>query len=72
MGRDDDTWGQVPVLYYLAEEKINQNDLAQYFQENLAKYKLPKAYYHVTDLPYTSTGKLQRSKVMNEGLVYEN
>ena len=72
VGRDDNTWGQVPVLYYLAEEKINQNDLAQYFQENLAKYKLPKAYYHVTDLPYTSTGKLQRSKVMNEGLVYEN
>lgn len=36
-------------------------------QQNLAKYKVPKAFYQVENLPYTSTGKLQRSKVSYEG-----
>ena len=42
-------------------------ELLNHFQQNLAKYKVPKAFYQVKNLPYTSTGKLQRSKVTYEG-----
>ncbi|MGX0909542.1 o-succinylbenzoate--CoA ligase [Staphylococcus caprae] len=72
IGVSDETWGQVPVLYFIAENEINKSELVAYFQQNLAKYKVPKAFYQVETLPYTSTGKLQRNKVTNEGIKYEN
>lgn len=64
--KEDDTWGQIPVLYYVASETIEVNDLINFLQEHLAKYKVPKIYQHVNALPYTSTGKLQRNKVGTE------
>ena len=64
--------GSSSVLYFTAENEINKSELVDYFQQNLAKYKVPKAFYQVETLPYTSTGKLQRNKVTNEGIKYEN
>ncbi|MEX2947263.1 o-succinylbenzoate--CoA ligase [Staphylococcus warneri] len=66
IGQSDDTWGQVPVLYYIAQDHVDINDLQQHFSKHLAKYKIPKAFYEVNELPYTSTGKLQRNKVMSK------
>lgn len=66
IGQNDDTWGQVPVLYYIAQDHVDKNDLQQHFSTHLAKYKIPKAFYEVNELPYTSTGKLQRNKVMSK------
>ena len=67
VGVADDTWGQIPVLYFVSENEVNREELLNHFQQNLAKYKVPKAFYQVENLPYTSTGKLQRSKVSYEG-----
>ena len=64
--KEDETWGQIPALYYVASETIEVNDLINFLQEHLAKYKVPKIYQHVNALPYTSTGKLQRNKVGTE------
>ena len=64
--KEDDTWGQIPVLYYVASETIEVKDLIDFLQEHLAKYKVPKIYQRVNALPYTSTGKLQRNKVGTE------
>lgn len=61
--KEDDTWGQIPILYYVATKTIDNKGLQQFLQQHLAKYKVPKIYQHVNSLPYTSTGKLQRNKV---------
>ena len=53
IGQNDDTWGQVPVLYYIAQDHFDKNDLQQHFSTHLAKYKIPKAFYEVNELPYT-------------------
>lgn len=63
---EDDTWGQVPKLYYVSDGDVQEEQLTHFLQQNLAKYKVPKAYQRVETLPYTSTGKLQRNKV-NQG-----
>ncbi|WP_368867768.1 o-succinylbenzoate--CoA ligase [Staphylococcus epidermidis] len=68
VGISDDTWGQVPILYYVTNQDINQNELIEHFENHLARYKIPKKYYQVESLPYTSTGKLQRKKVKSEDL----
>ena len=61
VGVEDATWGEVPYLYYVASETITNKHLVAYFQNHLAKYKVPKQFKRVTSLPYTSTGKLQRN-----------
>lgn len=59
----DDTWGQVPKLYYVAKNDIPYDAFKAFFNQKLAKYKVPKYFTRVTTLPYTSTGKLQRNKL---------
>ncbi|WP_436881218.1 o-succinylbenzoate--CoA ligase [Staphylococcus pasteuri] len=66
IGQSDDTWGQVPILYYIADTQINEIELKQYMLDHLAKYKVPKSFYQVEELPYTSTGKLQRNKMIQK------
>ncbi|WP_436948265.1 o-succinylbenzoate--CoA ligase [Staphylococcus xylosus] len=61
VGIEDDTWGEVPYLYYIASETITKKHLVAFFENHLAKYKVPKQFKRVTSLPYTSTGKLQRN-----------
>lgn len=63
IGIEDSTWGQVPYLYYVADEAIDHNLLHRFLMEKLAKYKVPKNFERVEQLPYTSTGKLQRGKI---------
>ena len=38
----DDTWGQVPILYYVTNQDINQNELIEHFENHLARYKILK------------------------------
>ena len=63
MGHPDDTWGQVPKLYFVSESDISKAQLIAYLSQHLAKYKVPKHFEKVDTLPYTSTGKLQRNKL---------
>ena len=67
IAKEDATWGQVPVLYYVSERIISNTELINFFKSHLAKYKIPKAFHQVEHLPYTSTGKLQRNKMINRG-----
>ncbi|MDN6698105.1 MAG: o-succinylbenzoate--CoA ligase, partial [Staphylococcus equorum] len=63
VGIEDDTWGEVPYLYYVANITISEAQLLEHFKQNLAKYKIPKQFVRVESLPYTSTGKLQRNRL---------
>ncbi|HEI7353657.1 TPA: o-succinylbenzoate--CoA ligase [Staphylococcus aureus] len=63
VGHPDDTWGQVPKLYFVSESDISKSQLIAYLSQHLAKYKVPKHFEKVDTLPYTSTGKLQRNKL---------
>ncbi|MBF7018366.1 o-succinylbenzoate--CoA ligase [Staphylococcus sp. 18_1_E_LY] len=63
IGIEDATWGHVPYLYYVADRDVDHNLLHHFLMDNLAKYKVPKNFERVEQLPYTSTGKLQRGKI---------
>lgn len=52
----------MPILYYVTNQDINRNELIEHFENHVARYKIPKKYYQVEYLPYTSTGKLQRKR----------
>ncbi|PHK50845.1 o-succinylbenzoate--CoA ligase [Staphylococcus edaphicus] len=63
IGVEDETWGAVPYLYYVANEVITEAHLTTFFEKKLAKFKIPKQFQRVPTLPYTSTGKLQRTRL---------
>lgn len=62
-GHPDEVWGQVPNLYYISTQAIDEQLLKEYLTQHLAKYKVPKSFKRVETLPYTSTGKLKRGKI---------
>lgn len=60
-GRDDQQWGQRVCAAVVGD--VDVADLDRWARSHLAGHKRPKEYHRVDTLPYTTTGKLQRSLV---------
>ncbi|MFT9848218.1 fatty acid--CoA ligase [Aneurinibacillus sp. REN35] len=64
VGKPDPKWGQI-VLAYVVRSKgslISEQDLDEFLLtgDRLAKYKRPRAYCFVDELPKTASGKIQK------------
>ena len=62
-GIDDEVWGQVPIAFIVLKSDIREEDLQNYCLEKLAKYKIPKKFYVVSELPRNGSNKLMRRKL---------
>jgi O-succinylbenzoic acid--CoA ligase len=64
-GREDATWGQVPVAFIKAVSPGPDlsAELEEHCRKYLAGYKVPKAFFFVDDLPRNASGKLMRRKL---------
>jgi fatty-acyl-CoA synthase len=65
VARPDEKWGETPCAFVekkQGHDHVNDIDLIAYCRENMAHYKAPR---HVvfTELPKTSTGKVQKFKL---------
>ena len=64
VARPDDKWGETPCAFVelKAGESPSEQDLIDFCRENMARFKVPR---HVvfTELPKTSTGKIQKFKL---------
>ncbi|MBB5887216.1 o-succinylbenzoate--CoA ligase [Lactovum miscens] len=56
--RDDPKWGQIPILYYVGE--LNEIDIRNYLSDKLAKFKQPKIFIQLEELPKNPSGKILR------------
>ncbi|WP_367296679.1 o-succinylbenzoate--CoA ligase [Loigolactobacillus coryniformis] len=59
-GHADATWGSVPLAYLQLKTPVSAAELRDYGRNHLAHYKVPHAFYLVTDFPRTGNGKLKR------------
>lgn len=62
-GMDDSEWGQVPVAFIVSRNKcsvVTEDDLLEFCQTRLAKYKVPKEFFFVDELPRNASKKLLR------------
>ncbi|AZS50492.1 amino acid adenylation domain-containing protein [Entomomonas moraniae] len=48
------------VAYYVAAQSIDEQLLSRHLHETLPSYMIPSAFIHLTELPITSNGKLNR------------
>lgn len=66
IGRDDSKWGAVPVLVAVrntSRPPISKQDILNYFDGKLARYKMPKDVIFVDALPRNSLGKIITDKI---------
>ncbi|MBS0527993.1 MAG: AMP-binding protein [Proteobacteria bacterium] len=61
IGRSDPKWDEVPVAYVMlrADHAIGTDDLHTHVLAQLARFKVPREFVFVDDLPRTALGKVQ-------------
>jgi fatty-acyl-CoA synthase len=61
IGRPDPNWDEVPVAYVIKRSscKIDVEELKAHIEAQLARYKVPREFIFVDDLPRTVLGKVQ-------------
>lgn len=65
-GKPDVYWGEIPIAFIVrSTEKINEEDILQFAEKHLARYKLPKEIYFVGELPRNASNKLVRSMLLD-------
>jgi len=61
IGRRDPEWGEVVVAYVVAEEGLTARDLDDHCIASMARFKRPKHYRFVADLPKNNYGKVLKT-----------
>jgi len=66
VGVPHDTWGEVGVAFVVAAEgaEANPEELAAFVGERLARYKIPKDFRIVDELPRTPYGKVVKGELV--------
>lgn len=65
IGMKDSTWGEVPVAFVVIKKdaEVSHKELEEYCQEKLAKYKIPKRFFIVDQIPRNAAKKILRREL---------
>ena len=62
VGEPHEQWGEVPVAYVTVRTEVDPDELIAHVRGQLARFKAPRRVVF-TDLPKTSTGKIQKNEL---------
>lgn len=67
IGVPDEKWGEVGKAFMVLNENesLEHNELYEFCKEGLAKYKIPKYFEVVEELPKNEAGKIDRKSLLN-------
>ena len=60
VGVPHETWGEVGRAFLVVEEGYDEDDLREFLDERLARYKLPRSIIVMDALPLTAIGKIDK------------
>jgi fatty-acyl-CoA synthase len=62
VGLPDEKWGESPHAFVILKPgaKTDEAELRAFVRDNMAHFKVPKAFHFVDELPKTATGKIQK------------
>ncbi|MEU2006789.1 long-chain fatty acid--CoA ligase [Rhodococcus sp. NPDC019627] len=65
VGVPDAKWGEVGAAFVVTAgaTELDQDQVNGYLQEHLARYKIPKTFRFVSEIPRNATGKIQRAQL---------
>ncbi len=52
--------GQIPILYIVSNDRFAEDELARFLSNRLERYKLPRKYLYIDELPRNKMKKLDR------------
>ena len=72
IGLPDVKWGEIVTAFVVMKSKpIQTRELINYCEFKLGKYKIPRKFIFVEDLPKTPVGKIDKKRLKEIGLEYE-
>ncbi|MEQ8293838.1 MAG: AMP-binding protein [Roseovarius sp.] len=63
VGRPDPEWGEEVVAFVVCEGALDEAALDAHCRENIARFKRPKAYFAVPELPKNNYGKVLKTEL---------
>ena len=79
IGAPHDQWGQAPIAFIVtnSDKVVSEQELKEHCEKYLARYKIPKKFYTMDQLPRNAANKLVRRKLHEimsnvEGMSHEN
>jgi fatty-acyl-CoA synthase len=61
VGVPDERWGEVCAAFVVLDTPVPTEELRQHCVDRLARFKVPKSFHVVDELPRNSLGKIQKS-----------
>lgn len=73
LGKPDEKWGEVGLMIVLLEDnkQVTVEELKEFCQSKLARYKIPKQVIFDDTLPYSAYGKVEKAKLRAKYLLAE-
>lgn len=67
VGVVDQKWGEVPVAFVVKKKEslLTGEEIIEYCNQYLARYKIPKQVEIIDQLPRNATGKIQKNQLVN-------
>ena len=62
-GQEHSEWGSVPVAFVVVSGNVTAEELTSFCEERLARYKVPKLFRFIDELPRNASKKLLRRKL---------
>ena len=63
VGVADERWGEVGLAYVVVDGAVTEDELIAFCRDRLARFKVPKRFVVVDELPRNSMGKIQKSEL---------
>ena len=63
VGVPDERWGEVCVAFVVLADHVSEDELREHCLRNLARFKVPKSFHVVDELPRNSMGKIVKSEL---------
>ena len=64
VGVPDEKWGEVCAAFVVTESPVSEDELREHCLAQLARFKVPKSFTFVDELPRNSMGKVQKSELV--------
>jgi fatty-acyl-CoA synthase len=62
-GLPDARWGEVVAMAVVVRRPVNEEELRAHLAQRLARFKLPRRWFFLAELPKTALGKVQRGEL---------
>jgi fatty-acyl-CoA synthase len=63
VGVPDERWGEVCAAFVVLAEPVSEDELREHCLRHLARFKVPKSFHVVDELPRNSMGKIVKSEL---------